>query len=131
MTRKVFLVLMALCIVALVLAACTEEAEETLEAVAPTIEAAVEDVAPTIEAAVEEVAPTLEAAVEEVAPTVEAAVEEVTEEMGACTPAEDGPLAGVDPRGQTVVWWYNHGSREEKLLPLLAEFNETKECSIT
>ncbi|MCY4411600.1 MAG: hypothetical protein OXC27_14160, partial [Caldilineaceae bacterium] len=37
-------------------------------------------------------------------------------EEGPCAPAMDGPLAGIDPRGQTIVWWHQHsGSREEKL----------------
>lgn len=50
----------------------------------------------------------------------------------ACAPATEGAFAGVDPRGQTIVWWHNHtGSREEKLLPLVAKFNETNECGIT
>jgi multiple sugar transport system substrate-binding protein/sn-glycerol 3-phosphate transport system substrate-binding protein len=52
--------------------------------------------------------------------------------MEPCAPAADGPLAGVDPRGQTVVWWHNHsGSREENMLPLLEQFNETNDCGIT
>lgn len=49
-----------------------------------------------------------------------------------CTPATDGPLAGVDPNGVTVTWWHNHtGSREEGLNAMLAEFNETNPCGIT
>lgn len=67
-------------------------------------------------------------------PTEEVAVEEPTEEvaMEPCAPATEGPLAGIDPRGQTIVWWHNHsGSREEGLLELVAEFNETNECGIT
>jgi len=49
-----------------------------------------------------------------------------------CGPALDGPLAGIDPRGQTVVWWHQHsGSREEKLMPLVDEYNATNECGIT
>jgi multiple sugar transport system substrate-binding protein/sn-glycerol 3-phosphate transport system substrate-binding protein len=49
-----------------------------------------------------------------------------------CAPATEGALAGVDPRGQTVVWWHNHsGSREEGLAGLIAEFNATNECGIT
>jgi len=39
-------------------------------------------------------------------------------------PATEGPLAGVDPRGQTVTWWHQHsGTREEFLNGLIAEFN--------
>ena len=49
-----------------------------------------------------------------------------------CGPALDGPLAGIDPRGQTVVWWHQHsGSREEKLMPMVDEYNATNECGIT
>jgi sn-glycerol 3-phosphate transport system substrate-binding protein len=48
-----------------------------------------------------------------------------------CSGAE-GAYAGVDPTGQTVVWWHQHsGSREEKLLALIAEFNESNEYGIT
>ncbi len=48
-----------------------------------------------------------------------------------CAPAEDGPLAGVDPRGVEVVWWHNHSrAREEGLLEMVAEFNATNECGI-
>lgn len=39
---------------------------------------------------------------------------------------------GVDPSGQTVVWWHNHsGSREAGLMTLVQEFNETNEWGIT
>jgi multiple sugar transport system substrate-binding protein len=59
-----------------------------------------------------------------------AAEEPMVEEP--CAPAAEGSLAGVDPRSVTVEWWHNHsGSREEKLLPLVAKFNETNECGIT
>jgi len=51
---------------------------------------------------------------------------------GDCAPAADGAYAGVDPSGQTVVWWHNHsGSREENLKPLLDEFNQSNPCGIT
>jgi multiple sugar transport system substrate-binding protein/sn-glycerol 3-phosphate transport system substrate-binding protein len=47
-------------------------------------------------------------------------------------PAEDGALAGVDPSGQTVVWWHQHsGSREERLNEMIAEFNEQNPWGIT
>ena len=47
-------------------------------------------------------------------------------------PAAEGAYAGVDPSGQTVVWWHQHsGSREEGLLELIAEFNATNEYEIT
>ena len=40
-----------------------------------------------------------------------------TAEEGPCAPATEGELAGIDPRGQNIIWWHNHsGSREEKLL---------------
>jgi len=64
--------------------------------------------------------------------TSAAAAQANPENTEPCAPATEGPLAGVDPRGQKVVWWHNHsGSREEKLLPLIAKFNETNECKIT
>lgn len=51
---------------------------------------------------------------------------------GECAPAADGAYAGVDPSGQNIVWWHNHsGSREEKLAPIVAEFNSTNPCGIT
>ncbi len=71
---------------------------------------------------------------EVVAEATEEPAAEPTEEvaMEPCAPATDGPLAGVDPRGQSIVWWHNHsGSREEGLVELIAEFNETNECGIT
>jgi multiple sugar transport system substrate-binding protein/sn-glycerol 3-phosphate transport system substrate-binding protein len=46
--------------------------------------------------------------------------------------ASDGPLAGVDPAGQTVVWWHNHsGSREERLLAMIDQFNSENPYGIT
>jgi len=55
-----------------------------------------------------------------------------TAAAGACEPATEGPLAGVDPRGQTIVWWHQHsGAREEGMLPMIEEFNSTNECGIT
>jgi len=49
-----------------------------------------------------------------------------------CAPATSGPLAGVDPRGQTVVWWHNHSrDREIWLAEKQAEFNAANECGIT
>jgi multiple sugar transport system substrate-binding protein/sn-glycerol 3-phosphate transport system substrate-binding protein len=61
------------------------------------------------------------------APAEEGAVAE-----GACAPATDGELAGVDPSGQTVVWWHNHsGSREERLGAIIDQFNAENECGIT
>jgi multiple sugar transport system substrate-binding protein len=64
--------------------------------------------------------------------TAPAAEEAAAPAEGACAPAADGAYAGVDPSGQTVVWWHNHsGSREEGLKELVAEFNAANECGIT
>jgi multiple sugar transport system substrate-binding protein/sn-glycerol 3-phosphate transport system substrate-binding protein len=70
---------------------------------------------------------------QEAAPAQEAAAEQPAEAgADACAPATEGELAGVDPRGQTVVWWHQHsGSREEKLNAMIADFNATNECGIT
>ena len=46
-----------------------------------------------------------------------------------CAPATEGPLAGVDPRGQTVVWWHNR--KDEEINPFAEEFNVINECGIT
>ncbi len=77
-----------------------------------------------------------EAATEEPTPEPEMApTEEVMEEMmgimgvDSCEVAEDGPLAGVNPAGQTIVWWHNHsGSREARLKVLVSEFNANNPC---
>ena len=75
---------------------------------------------------------------EEFAPAEEEAMEE--EEMAEeehmdddpCAPSTEGDLAGIDMSGQNVVWWYNHsGGREEQLLEIIAEYNETNPCGIT
>jgi multiple sugar transport system substrate-binding protein/sn-glycerol 3-phosphate transport system substrate-binding protein len=66
-----------------------------------------------------------------VEPEVEPTEEPVDE--GPCAPATDGPLAGVDPRGQTVIWWHQHDeeNRQEYFDTILADFNATNECGIT
>ncbi len=47
-------------------------------------------------------------------------------------PAPDGPLAGIDPTGQTITWWHNHrGSREEKINAIVDEFNQANPYGIT
>ncbi|MCC6453923.1 MAG: extracellular solute-binding protein [Caldilineaceae bacterium] len=108
MLRKQIWLLAMLLTAALMLAACP--------AAAPAPGAPAE--APTAEA------PAAEATE---APAEEAAVTE-----GACTPATDGELAGVDPSGQTVVWWHNHsGSRAERLGAIIDQFNSDNECGIT
>lgn len=76
-------------------------------------------------------APAAEAPATE-APAAEAPAAEAPAADEVCAPATDGAYAGVDPRGQTVVWWHQHsGSREEKLAPIIEEFNSTNECGIT
>jgi multiple sugar transport system substrate-binding protein len=67
------------------------------------------------------------------APAAEApATEAAAEEAPAADAAAEGAYAGVDPTGQTVVWWHQHsGSREEKLLEMIAEFNASNEYGIT
>ena len=69
----------------------------------------------------------METEAEEAAAPTAVPMEEVT-----CAPAADGPMAGVDPRGQTIVWWHQHsGSREEKLAVIVDDFNSNNECGIT
>ena len=64
------------------------------------------------------------------APVAEAPAAEAP--AGECAPATDGAYAGVDPSGQAIAWWHNHtGSREELLLPIVAEFNASNPCGIT
>ncbi|MBN2304436.1 MAG: extracellular solute-binding protein [Anaerolineae bacterium] len=47
-------------------------------------------------------------------------------------PAADGALAGVNPSGQTVVWWHQHsGGREEFLNGIIATFNAENPWGIT
>ena len=68
---------------------------------------------------------------EETAEEAEEAAEEEMAEMEACAPAAEGALTGVDPRGQTVLWWHNHtGSRDENLAVMVDEYNESNECDI-
>ncbi len=46
--------------------------------------------------------------------------------------AQEDPYADVDPTGQKVVFWHQHsGAREEELLKIVANFNETNEYGIT
>lgn len=49
-----------------------------------------------------------------------------------CSPATSGPLAGVDPRGQTMTWWHPYsGAREANLQAMIAAFNTANPCGIT
>ncbi len=132
MSNKKVLPLLIFLLMAMFLAACSGTVEDAATENADTVNAAATEVAESVE----EVAPTVEAAAEEVMEEAEEAMEEaeeaMEEEMEPCGPAAEGELAGVDPRGQTVVWWHNHsGSREENMLPLIEQYNETNECGIT
>jgi multiple sugar transport system substrate-binding protein len=110
MSRKTFWLILILILAALALAACGGEEEPT---------------------ATPEPAETAEETAEETAKEPEEP-EEPEEPAGPCAPATEGPLAGVDPRGVEVVWWHQHsGSREEQLLPMVEQFNNTNECGIT
>lgn len=123
-------------IVPMFLVACGGSTEEAVQDAVDTVEETAADVVDQVEETAEEVTDTAEEVMEETSDTAEetvAEVEEAVEEvMEPCGPASDGPLAGVDPRGQTVVWWHNHsGSREEKLIEIINDYNETNECGIT
>ncbi len=49
-----------------------------------------------------------------------------------CRPATTGPLAGVDPRGQTVMWWHTYSdAREADLQKMIDAFNAANPCGIT
>jgi multiple sugar transport system substrate-binding protein/sn-glycerol 3-phosphate transport system substrate-binding protein len=125
-TPKFYLLISALVILAMVLAACAQATETVVET--PEEPVAEEPVAEEPTAVVEQPAPT------EVPTDVPAPTEAPTDvpEPEPCAPATEGDLAGVDPRGQTVVWWHQHsGSREEGLAKLVADFNSTNECGIT
>jgi multiple sugar transport system substrate-binding protein/sn-glycerol 3-phosphate transport system substrate-binding protein len=118
-TPKLILLLAALVILVLVGTACKKEATPTVEPTEIVVEETEVIVEPTVE-------PTLEPTVEPTPEPTEAPPPEP------CAPATEGALAGVDPRGQTVVWWHQHsGSREEGLAGMIAEFNSTNECGIT
>ena len=116
MSRKLFILIAVFTVTALILVACGGEEVED------------EPAAPAVEAPAEEAA---EEPAEEPAEEVAEEPEEM-EEMDPCGPSTEGGLTGVDPRGQTIVWWHNHsGSREEAMIPLLQEFTNTNECGIT
>ncbi len=70
-------------------------------------------------------APAPAAPAEPAAPAAEAttapAAEAAPAADEACAPATEGELAGVDPSGQTVVWWHNHSGSREELLKTMVE----------
>ncbi|MDX1414106.1 MAG: ABC transporter substrate-binding protein [Candidatus Promineifilaceae bacterium] len=99
--QKHLLIVALLAVLLLVLAACSPEAAQQIEEVAPTVEAAVEEVAPTVEAAVEEVAPTVEAAVEEATTEEEAPAEE--EAMEEEAPAEEEAMEEEAPAEEEAM----------------------------
>lgn len=112
--------------------AVDELATQAAEALAAATQAAEDASTAATEAAA---APT-EASMEEATATPEPApTEEMVEEMMAimgvtsCEMAADGPFAGIDPSGETIVWWHNHsGSREARLKVLVSEFNANNPC---
>ncbi len=117
MLRKQTWLLAMLLTTAMLLAACP--------AAAPAAPAATEE-----SAAAATEAPAEEETTEEAAATEEPA-EEVASAEGVCAPATEGELTGIDPSGETVVWWHNHtGVRQERLQVIVDEFNETNECGI-
>ncbi len=129
-SRKTAVVALIILVLALVLVACGGTTEEPAATEVPV--AAVEEAAPATEVPAVEEPKAEEPAVEEPAATEVPAVEEPAAEPEVCGPAADGEFAGVDPRGQTVVWWHNHsGSREEGLIEMVNDYNETNECGIT
>lgn len=110
--------------------AVDELATQAAEALAAATQAAEDASTAATEAAA---APTTEeeaTATPEPAPTEEI-IEEVMGIMGvdSCEVAADGPFAGINPAGQTIVWWHNHsGSREARLKVLVSEFNANNPC---
>jgi multiple sugar transport system substrate-binding protein/sn-glycerol 3-phosphate transport system substrate-binding protein len=49
-----------------------------------------------------------------------------------CGPALSGPLAGIDPRGQTVTWWHAlSAAQEQSVSAIVADFNASNRCGIT
>jgi ABC-type glycerol-3-phosphate transport system substrate-binding protein len=115
--------------------ATAEAAAAEVAAAAEAAAAEAEEAAAAAAAEAEEAAAAAAAEAEEAAAAAAAEAEEAVEEVmeeDPCAPATEGPLAGVDMSAQTVVWWHNHsGSREELLLEIVAEYNETNPCGIT
>ena len=144
----IMLVMVLVLALPLLLVACggdTQEEPEATEAAVveeePTEEPMEEPTEEPMEEPTEEPMeePTEEPMEEPTEEPMEEPTEETMEEVAsttngieACHVAEDGPLAGVDPTGASIVWWHNHsGSREERLLPLVDEFNNANACGIT
>lgn len=147
-----WLLLLAL-LIPLVLVACGGNQAEEPEAEEPAAEAEVEEPEQEAEEEMAEEEMAEEEPAEEEMAEEEPAEEEMEEEaeeteaeepmaetvenpttngIETCVVADDGPLAGVDPTGQEIVWWHEHGgSREERMIPLIEEFNETNACGIT
>src|SRR5512137_2838851 len=108
--RKWFSLLMAVVLILGFTAGCkTTTPEPTAVPAEPTAKA----VEPTAKPVAE---PTAKPDVE---PTVEP-------EVAAYDKAIYGDLENVDPSGQEVTYWYQHtGSREELMLSMIDEFNQT------
>ena len=133
MNTKRFLLLVMSVLIVLFAIACQAQPAEEPAVEEPAVEEPVEE-EPAVEEPVEQ-EPVEEPVVEE--PAEEEVVEEPAEEEAVpedlCAPAADGPLAGVDPRGQTVIWWHNHDNenRVEFLDKWIGAFNTTNVCGIT
>ncbi len=143
MTKWIAVLLLLLPLVLVACGGSTEDVPEEVEQAAEEVAAEVEEAAEEVEAAVEEEMaeePTEEPMEEPTEEPMEEPTEEPMEESMAeeamdedpCAPSSEGELAGIDMSGQTVVWWHNHsGSREEKLMEIVADYNETNPCGIT
>lgn len=133
MSKKFTWLTALLVVVTLLVAACGGGAPAAAPAeatVAP--EATTAEAAPATDAVTETTTVTDTAAVTTTETTTETSAAAEPVAAGDCSVATDGELAGVDPSGQTVVWWHNHtGSREEGLKGLIAEFNSGNPCGIT
>ena len=123
MLKRLWLPLL-LVVAMLTLAACPSSAP------APAAEAPAAEEAPADTGATTAVTTT--ETVSDTGAMTETAAGETAAATGDCAVATDGAYAGVDPSGQAIVWWHQHsGGREEKLLPMLADFNSTNPCGIT
>ncbi|MEZ4732392.1 MAG: extracellular solute-binding protein [Caldilineaceae bacterium] len=108
--------------------AADQPAEQPAEAAATDTPAAAEAVTET-EAMTETAEMTETTEMTDTAATTETSAAAGGED---CAPATEGAWAGVDPNGQTVVWWHQHtGAREEGLVAMIEAFNSTNPCGIT